>query len=84
MSLISSFRLCDAPGQLRGFVVPELIKRKAPIDLLVVSEVNRDLDGEVWVSLSTVFVARREGPPGHGGGRGVGRCLDGWGERAAD
>lgn len=77
MMLISPFRLCSAPGQLCGFVVPELIKRKAPIDLLVVFEVNGDLDGEVWVSLSTVFVARRRDPQGMVGVGAVGRCLDG-------
>lgn len=77
MMLISPFRPCGALGQLCGFVVPELIKRKAPIDLLVVFEVNGDLDGEVWVSLSTAFVARREGPPGHGGGGGGGE-MPGW------
>lgn len=77
MTLISHFRLCGAPGKLCGFVVPELIKRKTPIDLPVVFEVNGDLDGEDWVSLSTVFVAQREGPPGHGRGGGGGE-MPGW------
>lgn len=76
--LISPFRLCGAPGQLCGFVVPELIKRKAPIDLLVVFEVNGDLDGEVWVSLSPqcLWHGGRD-PQGMVGVEVVGRCLDG-------
>lgn len=50
-------------------MAPELTEKEAPIRLPVLFEVSKELDGEVWVSLSTVFVALREGALGHVGGR---------------
>lgn len=60
-------------------MAPELIEREAPIGLPVLSEVNKELDGEAWASLSTVFVALTEGALGHVGMRGdAGRGFGAW------
>lgn len=50
-------------------MAPELIGREAPIRFPVLFEVSKEFDGEVWVSVSTVFVILREGALGHVGGR---------------